>query len=154
MGAFSKPYLRHLLYKARLTYTQGGPYGENMALGFRTPALAIDAWAGEERDYNWDRDTFSESTGHFTQLVWKNTDSVGCGAAHCNNEATGGAKGWFMVCEYTPRGNVIGQFRDNVRKPGIGPDGNPGFGAASRIGGCSKLLVALVVLSSLATVCL
>ena len=125
-----------------------------MALGFSTPTLAIDAWAAEANAYNFGRAEFSESTGHFTQLVWKNTDSVGCGAANCDNDADNGAHGWFMVCEYTPRGNVVGRFERNVGNPDEDADGKPGFGAASRIGGCSRLLVALVAVSSLAAICL
>ena len=62
-----------------------------MAEGFGSPTLAIDAWASEEGDYNWGDAEFSESTGHFTQLVWQNTTRFGCGAVHCNNDAEHGA---------------------------------------------------------------
>lgn len=60
---------------------------------------------------------FSEETGHFTQLVWQSTTSVGCGAVLCDNDATGGVHGWYLVCEYYPPGNVIGEFRGNVDPP-------------------------------------
>ncbi|KAF2480527.1 CAP domain-containing protein, partial [Neohortaea acidophila] len=84
----------------------GGPYGENLAEGFATPALAVDAWAAEEKHYQYPDGGFSESTGHFTQLVWKNTTHVGCGAVNCGS-GTGGdaAFGWYLVCEYAPAGN-------------------------------------------------
>ncbi len=124
-----------------------------MAEGFESPTLATDAWANEESDYNWAKADFSERTGHFTQLVWQNTTRVGCGAAHCNGQGENAAFGWFMVCEYDPPGNVIGQFQYNVGKAGE-KDGVLGFGGAARMGGCTRLLAALVAVSSLAAMCL
>jgi hypothetical protein len=54
-----------------------------------------------------------------------------------------------MVCEYDPPGNVIGEFRENISKEGIGKDGKMGFGAAPSIrGSVSRMLVALVAVSS------
>jgi len=144
----------------------GGPYGENLAQGYATPTLAIDGWANEESDYNYEKRKFSNEVGHFTQLVWKNTTSVGCGAADCNDA------GWLLFCEYWPPGNVIGEFGGNVGKLGQGENGEPGMsdvstadvdgsdqsgddqsdtgGSAGRsIGG--RLLVALVAMSVFAS---
>ena len=78
---------------------------------------------------------------------------MGCGAVKCNSNANNGANGWLLFCEYEPRGNVVGEFERNVGKMGQGKDGEPGFGAASRISGCSRWLVALVAVSSLALMC-
>lgn len=89
----------------------GGPYGENLALGFANATASVEAWGGEEADYDFRRPGFSEATGHFTQLVWKDTSDVGCGRRLC------GERGWYLVCEYWPRGNVIGAFADEVDRP-------------------------------------
>lgn len=59
-------------------------------------------------NYNYSDPVFSEQTGHFTQLVWESTSTVGCGARLC------GTKGWYLVCEYWPRGNVVGEFGEQV----------------------------------------
>ncbi|KAK5133672.1 hypothetical protein LTR08_007526 [Meristemomyces frigidus] len=131
----------------------GGPYGENLASGYDSPAPAIDAWAREEKEYNYAKAKFSESTGHYTQLVWRNTTTVGCGAKQCSNAASNGVNGWYVVCEYTPRGNVEGQFREEVRKVGVGKDGKPGFGAASEPRSAGKWLGALVAVYVLLAVC-
>jgi hypothetical protein len=43
---------------------------------------------------------------------------MGCGRKECNGGTSGGegdAPGWFVVCEYWPRGNVVGQFVENVQ---------------------------------------
>ncbi|KAI1279327.1 CAP domain-containing protein [Xylaria sp. FL0933] len=109
----------------------GGPYGENLALGFANATAAVEAWGDEGRKYHYGKQAgFSEATGHFTQLVWKNTSDVGCGRRLCGGDGEG--KGWYLVCEYWPRGNVIGAFQDQVDRPvnsgiGIAPSGWLGF---------------------------
>ena len=47
---------------------------------------------------------------HFTQVVWKGTTELGCAHALCNNLIPGAGQAHFYVCEYSPSGNVIGQF--------------------------------------------
>lgn len=91
--------------------------------------------------YNFQKPTgFTEKTGHFTQLVWRSTTEVGCAAINCgyshdgkprrdiggiggelqsrSADGTTRAQGWYVVCEYTPAGNVVGghnrYFRLNV----------------------------------------
>ncbi|KAI0799171.1 CAP domain-containing protein [Xylaria sp. FL0064] len=109
----------------------GGPYGENLALGFANATASVEAWGDEGRKYHYGKQAgFSEATGHFTQLVWKNTSDVGCGRRLCDGE--GERKGWYLVCEYWPRGNVIGAFQDQVDKPvntaaRVAPSGGLGF---------------------------
>ena len=114
--------------------------------------MAVDGWAAEESKYNYAKEKFTEAAGHYTQLVWEATTSVGCGAVNCSNSAENGANGWFLVCEYSPRGNVNGEFGLNVRKAGEATDGEPGLGSAWRLSGVSGVLVALVAASSLMTV--
>jgi hypothetical protein len=46
-------------------------------------------------------------TGHFTQVVWRQTTQLGCGVSTCR-----GMDIW--VCEYDPPGNVQGHYRQNV----------------------------------------
>ncbi|KAB2100716.1 hypothetical protein AG0111_0g10673 [Alternaria gaisen] len=96
----------------------GGPYGENLGSGYGSAELTVTAWGNESTKYDFKAGEFSEETGHFTQLVWKSTTSMGCGRKECNGGTSGGegdAPGWFVVCEYWPRGNVVGQFKENVQ---------------------------------------
>ncbi|CDO93498.1 unnamed protein product [Kluyveromyces dobzhanskii CBS 2104] len=83
-------------------------YGENLALGFNTSA-AVLAWYNEVKLYDFNNPTFAADTGHFTQLVWKNSSSLGCAFVRCAQYY-----GQYTVCEYDPPGNVIGQFEQNV----------------------------------------
>lgn len=49
--------------------------------------------------------------GHFSQVVWPDTTTIGCGIATCND-------GWKVHagCMYHPAGNIIGSF-DKVNPP-------------------------------------
>jgi uncharacterized protein YkwD len=88
------------------------PYGENLAAGEGTldAAAVVGMWAEEERAYDFGRGGFSMDTGHFTQVVWRDTTAVGCGRTACN-----GLDLW--VCNYDPPGNVAGGHRANVSPP-------------------------------------
>ncbi|MCJ1234103.1 hypothetical protein MMC14_002061 [Varicellaria rhodocarpa] len=70
----------------------GGPDGENLAEGYSNVTDAVDAWGNERAQYNFKKPGFSEATGHFTQLVWKTTTTVGCGRTFCNGK--NGVSGW------------------------------------------------------------
>lgn len=94
-----------------------GPTGENLALGYPDMASAIDAWGNERDMYDFGASVgFSKETGHFTQLVWKETESMGCAAVDCKGKND--LKGHIVVCEYWPPGNMVGEgnkyFRKNV----------------------------------------
>ncbi|KAG6016407.1 hypothetical protein E4U43_003691 [Claviceps pusilla] len=86
----------------------GGPYGENLARGYADVTASVEAWGEEAAAYDYRGAAFSLGTGHFTQLVWKDTTDVGCGRRWCGRE------GWYLVCEYWPRGNIVGRFAEEV----------------------------------------
>ncbi len=98
---------------------QGGPYGENLAAGYANGTAAVEGWGNERSEYDFDAQEFSKETGHFTQLVWKNTELLGCGRARCGgggqNAGEDEVSGWYVVCEYYPPGNVQGAFAENVQ---------------------------------------
>lgn len=84
--------------------------GENLWMGTRS-AYSIEAmvagWSSEKRLFvpgvfpavsrngNW------EQVGHYTQMVWPKTESVGCALASSGGEE-------YLVCRYFPAGNVYG----------------------------------------------
>ncbi|KAF2178534.1 PR-1-like protein [Zopfia rhizophila CBS 207.26] len=103
-----------------------GPYGENLASGYSNVTSGMDAWGHEREEYDFGKMEFSKKTGHFTQLVWKETTSVGCSRTECNGRDDGGAPGFYVVCEYHPAGNVIGRFKENVQERDEGPKSGGG----------------------------
>lgn len=100
----------------------GGPYGENLASGYPNVTASIIAWGHERTEYDFHKADFDTATGHFSQLVWKATEQVGCGRTNCTGK--GDAPGWFLVCEYYPGGNVLGQFKENVQGQVMGAVGD------------------------------
>ena len=70
----------------------GGPYGENLVAGSANATASVEVWGNEGKNYDFAAGQFTEGTGHFTQLVWKATTTVGCGRANCSGEH--GTPGW------------------------------------------------------------
>lgn len=81
-------------------------YGENLfwgTTGFYGPKDVVEAWGNEVKDYNYEKNSCSGVCGHYTQVVWKTTERVGCAKiVDCN-----GSDIW--VCNYDPPGNWRGQ---------------------------------------------
>ncbi|CAI4563401.1 AQG_2a_G0029410.mRNA.1.CDS.1 [Saccharomyces cerevisiae] len=107
LASYAQDYADNYDCSGTLTHS-GGPYGENLALGYDGPA-AVDAWYNEISNYDFSNPGFSSNTGHFTQIVWKSTTQVGCGIKTC-----GGAWGDYVICSYDPAGNYEGEYADNV----------------------------------------
>ena len=73
-------------------------------------APAVQLWAAEDADYNYVNNSCSGVCGHYTQIVWRNTESVGCGIKVCNTGSPFGGGTWtYVVCDYSPPGNYVGQ---------------------------------------------
>jgi hypothetical protein len=87
-----------------------GRHGQNIywcsAPGYSVKT-AVDAWYREIGIYNFNKPGFTHGTGHFTQLVWKATKSVGMAKS---------ADGKYTIANYFPGGNITsaGYFKDNV----------------------------------------
>jgi uncharacterized protein YkwD len=90
------------------------PYGENLATGYPSISAAVKIWYNERERYSYNHPGYSTATGHFSQVVWKSTRKLGCGYVACNGK--NGTPGKFLVCEYSPHGNVLNKklFEENV----------------------------------------
>ena len=67
----------------------------------------ISSWAAEASDYTWDTNSCASTCGHYTQEVWANTTSIGCGVASGTDPS--GHDVTFFACDYAPAGNFTGQ---------------------------------------------
>uniref|UniRef100_H2YZD8 SCP domain-containing protein n=1 Tax=Ciona savignyi TaxID=51511 RepID=H2YZD8_CIOSA len=84
----AQKWAKHLASSGKFGHSNHKDYGENIAM---TSA--------------------KNPTGHFTQVVWKNSTEIGIGVA------TDGKGTLFAVANYAPAGNFRGQFEENVPKP-------------------------------------
>ena len=90
---------------------KGNEIGENLFTcsgKVATGEMATTDWYNEIKLHNFKKE-FQQASGHFTQLIWKNTEEVGFGIA------TNGSQ-YFVVANYYPAGNVLGEFANNVVK--------------------------------------
>lgn len=134
LAASASEYARHL--RCGLAHSDGalrGAYGENVIYIIQYPspgadcAPSIHAWYNERNLYMFSARPFDDNkyTGvfHFTQLIWRGSKEVGCGAAvvsygvqfgQDNSTRRGGCKN--VVCRFVPTGNHAGNeaFRQNV----------------------------------------
>ncbi|GAB4838205.1 hypothetical protein Ancab_027735 [Ancistrocladus abbreviatus] len=85
-----------------------GPYGENIFWGAGqrwTPGQAVAGWISERRWYDYLTNTcVGVDCGHYTQIVWRTTNRVGCAKVICLRGA-----GTLFVCDYDPPGNFDGE---------------------------------------------
>lgn len=106
---YAENYASHCVFKH-----SNPPSGENLAAGYPTITAAINAWYAEGEQYSYWHPAYSTATGHFTQLVWVGTQKLGCANVACMGK--NGTPGNYLVCEYSPPGNITnpGYFRKNV----------------------------------------
>jgi uncharacterized protein YkwD len=87
-----------------LEHHRNDAYGENLywSSNAASASSVVAEWAAESSGYNHNRNSCKGVCGHYTQVVWSGTRSLGCGVANC-----GAAEVW--VCNYDPPGNVVGE---------------------------------------------
>jgi hypothetical protein len=100
-----------------------GKYGENLYWAWGKPTVsyitpkASDSWYAEQQYYNYT--TFkstnsAKAVGHFTAMIWKSVTSVGFGYSLVEEN---GGYSVYVVANYYPTPNYIGQYAANVPKP-------------------------------------
>lgn len=85
--------------------------GENLWQGTKgayAPEAMVGLWLAERKDFRTgpipsvSRTGRFEDVGHYTQIVWRQTDRVGCALAE-------GERDEMLVCRYRTAGNVEGE---------------------------------------------
>ena len=97
---------------------EGEWVGENLYGSFMSGGIIYTcgdmskSWYNEIKDYNFDTGESTGVTGHFTQLIWKDTKEVGFGVAFNGNRL-------MTVANYYPGGNFNQSltFKEQILKP-------------------------------------
>ena len=73
-----------------------------------TGRKATDQWYAEIKNFNFANKCSTPKTGHFTQLVWKDSIEIGAGMAVARN-------GWrLLVARYSAPGNVKEKYEESI----------------------------------------
>lgn len=101
----------------RFKHSSSDKFGENIFMSGNILLSDSDAvkeatkeWYSEVSTYNYNNPGISMATGHFTQVVWKNSKNLGIGVARS-------LRGVYVCANYDPPGNFKGQFPQNVLRP-------------------------------------
>jgi hypothetical protein len=106
----------------------GGGYGQNIGYGVEEASIGemiTNLMYNDEMMYfaelygtaSPDMSNF-DAWGHFSQIVWKGTEEVGCATVVCPSLGNaGGSNVPFTVCNYSPAGNYDGEYAANVLAP-------------------------------------
>ncbi|KAI8042994.1 Golgi-associated plant pathogenesis-related protein 1 [Drosophila gunungcola] len=110
LSFYAQEWANHLACKNLLETRPLPLYGENI-MSVRRSLFNVDRiiklWYQEKYNYDYLKPGFNLYTGHFTQMVWCDTEYLGVGVA------TNIFRIW-IVCNYNPPGNISGHFRENV----------------------------------------
>lgn len=89
----------------------GTRVGENLAMstGIISATQMVNLWYDEINNYDFSNPQFSGDSGHFTQVVWKDSSELGIGYAQSSNGS------YIYVANYYPPGNFDEMFGENVQ---------------------------------------
>jgi len=109
MNDYAQKFAEWLAYYDVLQHDPWGHsrYGENLLETYQSPPKAQDAvklWYDEWPKYPG---YFTLQSGHFSQVIWKNSKKLGVGVANKGDK-------YYVVAIYDPQGNVEGAFAENV----------------------------------------
>ncbi|CAK1548707.1 unnamed protein product [Leptosia nina] len=115
----SQKWAEELAKKDSMSYSLNSDYGESVYCGWSSDPNVkirardcIDRWYNEINEYSFGKEPEVLNCGHFTQIVWKNTQELGIGSAKSKSGKL------YIVANYYPPGNYGGQFVKNVLPPG------------------------------------
>lgn len=116
-AAKAQAWAQHLAVAGNLEHGDHEGMGQNLAYksGAEFSAQDVaDNWYNEERNYDYRQPGFRGNTGHFTQMVWKNTGQMGVGRV-VQGKMT------YVVANYIPPGNITSteKFEQNVQRPSL-----------------------------------
>merc|ERR1712130_407651 len=113
----AQAYAHKLAFEIRqMKHSDANGYGENIywssgrAESPEDAVRACQSWYDEIHNYNWNTgESNGGMIGHFTQMVWDNSQKLGVGMAYDQN-----TKECYVVAQYVPAGNYRGRNMEHV----------------------------------------
>ncbi|XP_043467918.1 uncharacterized protein LOC122502092 isoform X1 [Leptopilina heterotoma] len=114
----SQEWANVLAARGRLEHRANIDYGENLYCMWSSNPKTIvggeepvNEWYAEETQHQYSKEPTTLKTGHFSQVVWRDSTELGVGMARNRNGEV------YVVCNYNPAGNFLGSFTENVLPP-------------------------------------
>ncbi|KAI4342045.1 hypothetical protein MLD38_026707 [Melastoma candidum] len=109
VASYARNYAKLRAEDCKLLHSNG-PYGENLAYGYSrrfSGRYAVGLWAAEKKYYSYRSNSCigQQECLHYTQIVWSDSIRLGCARVKCSN-----GYDWFVVCNYDPPGNWVGEL--------------------------------------------
>ncbi|CAF3073258.1 unnamed protein product [Rotaria socialis] len=116
LNVIAENYAQYLAANNIFSHSLTPGLGENLYYSYSSAginsmdgSIPTTAWYSEIAMYNFSSPGFSSATGHFTQVVWLGSTQLGIGIALTSDNRTA-----YVVANYYPPGNYLGQFATNV----------------------------------------
>jgi len=115
---YAQEWADKLAKENRFDHRSNSQYGENLYCSWSSNPKkgvsgdkAVESWYDEIKQHQFGTEPRSMGTGHFTQVVWKNSKHLGIAKARSSSGKI------IVVANYEPAGNFIGQYVQNVPAP-------------------------------------
>ncbi|CAO2831822.1 unnamed protein product [Amaranthus hypochondriacus] len=106
VAAFAQSWANQRINDCRLVHSNNDQFGENIfwGSGDYSAAFALQTWIDERKYYDYGSNSCGggQDCGHYTQIVWRQSQRLGCARVKCNDG------GVFVTCNYDPPGNYVG----------------------------------------------
>lgn len=117
---YAEEWAKVIAARGVLVHRSNSQYGENIFCSWSSPNAnvvitgrePVENWYSEESTHVYGKEPATLKTGHFTQVVWRDSRELGVGVARNRSGQV------FVVANYDPPGNYIGSFAKNVPPPG------------------------------------
>jgi pathogenesis-related protein 1 len=115
LSAYAQQWAEHLasrgsrIFHSDCMHPDGRSLGENIFWGSDADSYSVldasKSWYEEKQLYRYAPiSNHSDGTGHYTQMVWKETREIGLGVAYTKKG------GIIVVASYYPAGNMVGSY--------------------------------------------
>ncbi|XP_072016718.1 uncharacterized protein [Amphiura filiformis] len=136
LNSHAQKWADHLASTNAFKHSENHAFGENICMHYSSDKPdysgqeVTDFWYAEIAKFDFKNPAFKSGTGHFSQVVWKDSKELGIGKAITNSGKI------IIVGNYKPPGNIAGRYKDNIFPVGGGDMKKGGAGSAD--GGKNK----------------
>ncbi|XP_023221216.1 Golgi-associated plant pathogenesis-related protein 1-like [Centruroides sculpturatus] len=115
---YAEEWAKNIAASENFRHRPNNKYGENIYMEWSSNPnsqvsgqKAVDSWYSEIKFHQFGREPTSLKSGHFTQVIWKESKELGVAYSRSKSGKI------FVVANYNPAGNMLGSFKNNVPAP-------------------------------------